>query len=228
MSYSFVLTGKSATLTAEFNPPIHLDDNFEYVIGLVNFETFNSIPNVEHGSNLFIIDREYITIPPGGYEVEDITNYLKKEIGNRNTLELTANNNTLRTHIISSADIKFEKGTIAKLLGFEYKDIPANTLAESDHPADIFKVNAINIDCSIAEGSFVNGTPVHVIHQFFPSVPPGFKIIETPQNVIYFPVIVNVVDKITVKLVDQEGDLINFREESVTLRLHLKRLDSRW
>lgn len=228
MSYSFVLTGKSSTLTVEFNPPIHLDDNYEYAIGLVNFETFNSIPNIEEGSNFFILDKVYIRIPPGCYEVEDIANFIKKDIGDKKTFELTANNNTLRTHLISSGHIKFEKGTIAKLLGFEYQDIPANTLAVSDHPADIFKVNAINIDCSIAEGSFVNGTPVHVIHQFFPSVPPGFKIIETPQNVIYFPVIVNVVDKITVKLVDQEGELINFQEEAVTLRLHLKRLDSRW
>ena len=86
-------------------------------------------------------------------------------------------------------------------------------------------MNSINIDCSIAEGSYLNGNPVHIIHQFFPSVAPGFKIIESPQNVIYFRVAPKVIDKIFIKMLDQEGELVNFREETITIRLHLKKLE---
>ena len=78
---------------------------------------------------------------------------------------------------------------------------------------------------SIAEGSYLNGIPVHIIHQFFPNVSPGFKIIETPHNIIYFPVTVKVIDKINIKIIDQNGDLVNFRNETVSLRLHVKKLE---
>ena len=226
MSYSFVKSGNSSILTAEFNPPIYLED-VPYVISLVNFETFNAIPNMDDRNNLMIHDDAYITvIPPGSYELEDINQYLKKHYEKDHiTFDLFANNNTLRTHLKSSTQITFRDDPIGKLLGFKNKDLEPNVEHISDFPAEIINVNSLNIDCSIAEGSFLNGVPVHIIHQFFPSVSPGFKIIESPQNVIYFPVTAKVIDKITIKILDQGGDLVNFREETITLRLHLKKLD---
>jgi hypothetical protein len=230
MSYSFVLSGNSAILTAEFNPPIYLDENSEYGIGLVNFETFNVIPNIDESNNLFIYDsNSQIRIPPGSYELSDINDYLQKHTSNKGVLlfHITANNNTLRTHIKTTVPISFQKGTIGKLLGFKNKDLPPGEHI-SDHPAEIIKINSLNIDCNIAEGSYLNGKPVHIIHQFFPSVAPGFKIIESPQNVIYFPVTVKIVDKIILKIIDQESELVNFRGEVITVRLHLKNLDEKW
>jgi hypothetical protein len=230
MSYSFVLSGNSAILTAEFNPPIYLDENSEYGIGLVNFETFNVIPNIDESNNLFLYDsNSEIRIPPGSYELTDINDYLQKHSKNTGVLlfHITANNNTLRTHIKTTTPIRFQNGTIGKLLGFKNRELsPGEHI--SDYPAEIIKVNSLNIDCNIAEGSYLNGQPVHIIHQFFPSVAPGFKIIESPQNVIYFPVTVKVVDKIILKIVDQDGELVNFRQEVITIRLHLKKLDEKW
>jgi hypothetical protein len=37
------------------------------------------------------------------------------------------------------------------------------------------------------------GKPAHIIHQFFPNVPPGFKIVESPEHVIYLPISVNTI-----------------------------------
>lgn len=221
MSYSFVVSGNSATLIAEFHPPIYLDENFEYVIGLVNFETFHTIPNIDESNNILIHDTNLqVVIPPGSYEVDDLNAYLKKYFeADHIDFDISANNNTLRTHNKSSVPLTFKDGTIGKILGFKNKELEANVEHISDYPAEIIKVNSINIDCSIAEGSYLNGHPVHIIHQFFPSVAPGFKIIESPQNVIYFPVTVTVIDKIILKIVDQDGDLINFRGETVTVRL---------
>ena len=66
MSYSFVLTGNSSKLTAEFHPPIYLNEDIDYAIGVVNFETFNGIPNIDETNNLFIYDNNHkIQIPPG-------------------------------------------------------------------------------------------------------------------------------------------------------------------
>ncbi len=60
------------------------------------------------------------------------------------------------------------------------------------------------------------------MHEFSPAVGPGYKIIEAPRNVIYLPVNVKQITSITLKLIDQDGDLINFRGETVTIRIHIK------
>lgn len=228
MSYSFVVSGNSAILATEFHPPIYLEENNNYAIGLVNFETFNAVPNIDESNNRLFYGAtgEFITIPPGSYEIDDIDKLLQEKLGEKNiSFYLHANNNTLRSIIKCSENIIFRDGSIGMLLGFNNQILALGQIHISERPAEIIKVNSINIDCSIAEGSYLNGSPVHIIHQFFPSVAPGFKIIESPQNVIYFPVTAKVIDKIVIKILDQEGEFVNFREEVITIRLHLKKLE---
>lgn len=84
------------------------------------------------------------------------------------------------------------------------------------------KVNAIKILCNIVTGTYDNGQLSHIIHEFFPTVPAGFKIVESPQSVIYLPINTKLINNITFKIVDQDGDLLNFRGETITIRTHLK------
>ena len=86
----------------------------------------------------------------------------------------------------------------------------------------ILKVNSLRIECNITTGAYINNQSVHTIHQFFPAVPPGYKIIEVPKQVIYLPVSIKCIDYIQLRIVDQEGDLVNFRGETITVRLHIK------
>uniref|UniRef100_A0A6P7HBI7 Uncharacterized protein LOC114348729 n=1 Tax=Diabrotica virgifera virgifera TaxID=50390 RepID=A0A6P7HBI7_DIAVI len=72
------------------------------------------------------------------------------------------------------------------LLGFERKKLKPNTLFTSTNTVNILKVNTICIDCNIAIGSFLNGKAVHIIHQFFPQVPNGYKIVEQPLTILYY------------------------------------------
>jgi hypothetical protein len=118
-----------------------------------------------------------------------------------------------------------KKEQLVKYWGLKIQINKGGNRKSSDFPAEIIKVNALCIDCSIAEGSYLNGRPVHILYQFFPDVAPGFKIIESPKNIIYFPVTVKIVDKVTVKILDQNLDLVNFRKETVTVRLHIKKID---
>lgn len=226
MSFTIALSANSATLQADFHPPIYLDPNISYVVGLTNFETFNAIPNIHYNNNkiYFGKNNEFLTIPTGSYEMNDINKYLQTEFQKRDiSFNLYANNNTLKSTIVTSTDIIFKKGTIGKILGFNDGVVQGDKVPRmSENPAEIIKVNSLCIDCSIAEGSYLNGKPVHIIHQFFPNVSPGYKIIESPQNIIYFPVTVNVIDKITIKIVDQDLNLVDFRNETVTIRLHIK------
>lgn len=56
--------------------------------------------------------------------------------------------------------------------------------------------------------------------------PQGYKIVEVPANVIYLPVNAKRLSSITLKITDQEGNLVNFRGETITIRLHLKPRDA--
>lgn len=83
-------------------------------------------------------------------------------------------------------------------------------------------MNAIQIQCNIVTGAYLNNLPVHTIHEFAINVSPGYKMDEIPRNLIYLPVNVKEISSLKVWIVDQEARLINFRGEEITLRLHLR------
>lgn len=230
MSCTFTLSGKSSNLTAQFSPPIDLEDGVEYSLALINFEAYNSIPNIDATNNrlYYDVDDKLITIPEGSYEIEDINNYIKGYFilshGNDGYISILSNKNTLKVEIKSNKIINFEKaGSIGGLLGFTSRRLKALKRHISDFPARIQKVNAICVECNLVTGSFMNDRSVHIIHEFFPSVPPGYKIIECPANAIYLPINKRRIDSLSLKIVDQDGDLVNFRGETITVRLHLKK-----
>lgn len=228
MSYTFTLSDKRSKLSSAIYPAIQLDPNSEYVIGLVNFETYNSIPNIDERNNKFYLGNYDVNIPDGSYQLEDINKYLGKKFKVKDgkvKISLIANNNTLQCEMRTSEPVNFtHPNTIRELLGFQSKIYQPDKLHISEDPVNIIKVNAICIDCNIVTNSYHNSKQVHRIHEFFPSAASGYKIIENPLNVIYLPINTNTIDNIEIKIVDQDGDLINFRKETVTVRLHLKKL----
>ena len=47
------------------------------------------------------------------------------------------------------------------------------------------------------------------------------KILEAPHNLIYLPVIVDVISTLSVWLMDQHGKLLDLRGEELTIHFHL-------
>ena len=76
--------------------------------------------------------------------------------------------------------------------------------------------------CNAVQGSYKAGRNEHILHSFYPTVEPGFKIVETPRNVIYFPLNVLHLRNVTVSVHNQDGDIVNFQGEVITARIHLK------
>lgn len=232
MSYTVTFTGTSSVLQANFLPPLELGT--DYTVGLLSFDTYNTIPNIKKDVNdKFYFENLTIQIPEGSYDIEALDSFLRDEIAHRNPSAgfiLRGNQNTLKAEIKSTKPVYFnfpdKPHSIGPLLGFtqpNYVINPQHLYTESNDIVKILSVNTISVHCNIASGSFVNGDPDHSIHQFFPAVEPGYKIIETPNPVIYYPTNVRTVDNITVRLLDQNGELIDFRGEIITLRLHLKK-----
>lgn len=97
---------------------------------------------------------------------------------------------------------------------------------ESTRPVNINFVNSIKVLCSIAQGSFNNEKASHSVYEFFPTVLHGSKIVEAPNNLIYYPVITNEITNITITLVDQDHQPLNHLGEKITVVLHIKRYGS--
>ena len=108
------------------------------------------------------------------------------------------------------------------MLGFSRRVLESNTINYSDNPVDITKINTISIECNVINGSYINDAASHTIHQFSLRVSPGYKITEVPANVIYLPINTRRISTLELKVTDQEGNLINFRDENFSIRLHLK------
>lgn len=164
-----------------------------------------------------------IQIPVGSYELNDLNNYLQKQLNKEIVLKLEANKNTLQCEILCSQPVNFSKpNTIGSLLGFRRNEIlKPNIVHESSSPADILKVKLIRIKCNIINGSYFNNQASHTIHEFAPNVAPGYTINERPRNVIYFPVTVKSIRDLTLSIIDQNNEFINFRGHPITVRLHL-------
>lgn len=224
-SLTLVLSGTSSVLESYYFPPIELSSNKKYALGLIDLLTFNSIPNIDNSCNSLIIGNQTVKLPTGSYEITDIDQYIQKVIKNTQ-FSLTANNNTLKSNIISNKEIDFRiENSIAPLLGFTKIVLPADQLHISSNPVKILKFNAIRVECNITTGAYLNDSKVHTIHEFFPTVPPGYKIIEVPSKIIYQPISVKIIEYIQLKIVDEHGDPIDFRGETITIRLHIKSLE---
>jgi hypothetical protein len=184
---------------------------------------------IEKTKNKFYFRRlGLVKVPEGSYEIDDIAQYIIPRLAGEDiTFTLRGNKNTLRSELKCSAIVDFSlPGSIGSLLGFSPRKLSAGKLHVSDKVVDIFKINVIHIDCNIVSGTYKNGRLGHTLHEFFPRVSPGYKIVEVPGEVIYLPVNTRTIDNLNVRVTDQNGDLINFNGEELTTRLHLKRVSS--
>lgn len=234
-SFTISLNSNSSELSADFLTPLELDDG-GYECALVYFKTFNSIPNVDKSNHLFHFGDKILKVPEGNYELQDIIKNLYKQMialaqadGDMETggiLELEANVNTSKCLVFSPKyEVYFnKKNSIAPLLGFSPQILKPKMAHWSDKQIDILITHTIRIECNIVEGSFINNEPSHVIHEFSPTVPPGYQIVETPSNIIYLPIKRNTIQEIKVRIVNERGDLVNFLGENISLRLHIRKV----
>lgn len=222
MSFTLSINGNKSELNTNYFPPLTL--NKKYECGLLYFSALNSVPNINNENNVFMYGNEgkQIIIPCGLYDLQDINDYVKTRVQDCD-IQIKANNNTLKCSIFCSQCINFEvKNSIAPLLGFPPVKLEANKWHESMNPVSILPLTVIRIECDLVQGSYINGSPSHIIYEFVPNVAPGYQFIEVPRNVIYFPLRKKIITSVSIKIVDSEGNLINFQNENIQLCLHLR------
>ena len=249
MDRLFTLSSNTSVLSQDYFPPIELDKGASYALGLYNLSTFNSVPNVIKDKNdifnYFVVDENYFfsgyqfIIPEGAYEIEALekllfeVTYKQHEAHLKNKFQkdqfkfsLKPNVNTQKVEILASFPIHFptEGPSVGEILGFHDILIAANTLASSNATVKITTVDVINVECNIVSGSYINGQASHTLYSFCHSdVPAGYKISQRPTNLLFLPLNTTHLSNITLRLVDQEGKLVNFRNEQIVIQLILRK-----
>ena len=224
---------------SNFNPKLELDREKVYEIALVNLETYYSFPNIDETNNIFVYSPDNgnswvkIKIPEGSYEIDDINNTIQHEMEKRGHydeinedyyINIAPNTNTLKSVLILEKDYQVDfnhQNSLAKVLGFTGAKCTEG-LHESENVVDILRINSILVNIDIISGSYVNGTTKNTVYSFFPDVSPGYKIIESPVNLVYLPITLDTIDSLNVTITDQDYHLLNLRNEKLTIRFHIR------
>ena len=174
-----------------------------------------------------------IKIPEGSYEIDDINNTIQHEIEKRghydsinedDYINISANSNTLKSVLILQKDYQVDfnhENSLAKVLGFTGAKYTEG-FHESENVVNILSINSMLVNIDLISGSYVNGTTKNTIYSFFPKVSPGYKIIETPRNLVYLPITLDSIDRLTVSITDQDDHLLNLRNEKLKIRFHIR------
>jgi hypothetical protein len=241
MAMTFILSGNTSDFTTCHNSVI-LDPNTKYEAALLSLDTYNSIPNIiVEKNNIFKystddgITWKIIAFNTGAYELTAINNEVKRQMianGDNESVITITPNITTSTSIVNIENPAYKvdfsvQNSIGPILGFRAVVI-GHGYNESPNIVDIMQVNSILVNIDIIMGSYVNGFPSPTIYSFYPNVAPGYKIVERPNpSLIYYPLSRPDISRMRVWLTDQNGNLVNLRGETITIRIYVRELKSR-
>ena len=191
-SFQLILSDRKSRLKTRFNLTLQLDRDKEYEIALVNLETYYSFPNIDETNNVFV------------YSPDKGNSWVKIKIP-EGSYEIDDINNTIHH--------KMEKrGHHDPINEDYYINISANSntlksvlILEKDYQLD-----------------FNHQMTKNTIYSFSPKVSPGYKIIETPVNLVYLPITLDTINNLEVSITDRDDHLLNLRNEMLTIRFHIR------
>ena len=235
-SFKIIVSDSKSRFKTRFNPMLQLDRDKEYEIALVNLQTYYLFPNIDESNKVFVYSPnnsnlwEKIKIPEGSYKIDDINNNIHHEMEKRGHhdpinggyyINISSNSNTLKSVLILEKDYKVDfnhLNSIAKVLEFTSAKYTRG-FHESENVVNILSINSILINIDIISGSYFNGMTKNTIYSFFLKVSPGYKIIESPVNLVYLLITLYTIDSLeTVSITDQDDHLLNLRNEKLTIR----------
>ena len=215
-------------------------NNKQFKIAITFLSAYNGIFNVTSKNSKFYfkknhIDEDFvqIRIPEGAYEIESLNDEIKrilidKEYYTESTYPFTIKPNfsTLGSIIAISFQgpiIGFVfQDSFGKLLGFN-ETILWGEYNLSPNPVDILSFDNIFIETDIAQGMIFKGKRTGIIHNWTMTVDPGYKYVEKFAGGIswYMMETKDFISSINLKLINENGDLVSFNGQSVTLRLSI-------
>lgn len=242
-SRSIIISSKESDIRTRFPTRIELDPNRNYEAGLIWFSAYNTIFNIDKSNNKFIYSNDNgktwktLTLSPGAYEYMQLDSEIKRlmianddwdKTNKTYNISIDVNKSTGQSIINinnPSYSVDFtEAGTIRTLLGFNSIKL-GNGYNASNTIVQITNLATINIECSLVEGSYFNGNLGNILYSFPAyTVPVGYKIFERIYVPIYLPVSLKNISEIRTKIIDEDGKLIDFNGEEISLFIHLRQV----
>ena len=237
--------------TTNFPIPLELNESFNYKVALQWFSVYNTIFNVTNKNNQFMFDNKIYKIKPGSYEIKDILSEMNALIKpdkidfsikiNYGKLQINSSTKTLSFNIEYS---------LAEILGFEKNqdltsvatgNVPQatgnlqKTLILGSNKIDVSNINSINILCDLVQNSYIaNETrgsenslalQKNLLYTFpYGTVLMGFRIVQSPNPIIYLPMTRKNISSISFQITDQDGNLLDFNNEKISLALHIEQV----
>jgi len=230
---SLIFSTTLSDYTTPIYPPLEFGTDENWVIGLLSLETYYSFSNIDNTNNIFTysIDNgttwKTITLPPGAYEIGQINSEIKRLMLPDEGIEILANTITLGSIVDITApayQVDFTvANSISSVLGFNPQILLVGYNV-SNTVVNILDVNTILVNCNIVNNSYLKGSHSPILYSFFPNVSPGKKIVKEPSTIAYLPINQKYIPNIRIWLTDQNENIIDFRGETITYRLHMKQL----
>ncbi|GFY57418.1 uncharacterized protein TNIN_444331 [Trichonephila inaurata madagascariensis] len=160
-----------------------------------------------------------LSIPDGNYTIKGLNRYMVKIFGNEPPILFGIVAERQRTAIKLKDPYKInltKSKKLHKLLGFEPKvyDEPEQMgkfIADLSGGNDI-----IYIHCDIAEGAYINGShSSNVIYSFINVNRPGSQVIKSFDKPLFFPVRMDRVFRIRMRITNHRGELIPLNKQEV-------------
>ena len=231
-SFYVIQSGKNSKVETTFVPSLELEGPYE--IALHSLETYYSFPNVDKKNNKIRVSLDNgtswndLTFAVGCYEHKDINAELQRMVvvlgGKKEDIILKPNKNTFQTVMTINGTVQVDfrsENSIRNVLGFNSK-VYSSGRHQSERTVDIMRVNSIFVHTDVIGSAYVNGSQTPVIYSFFPDIPPGGKIIVQPRVLIYLPISLSVISRLTSWLTDQNNEELNLRGEELTIKYHLR------
>ena len=219
-------------------------NNKQFKIAVTFLTGYDGIFNVTKANNKFYFTKSLsdedgfiqITISPGAYQLENLNNEIKRIIIDEEhyteanyPFTIKPNFSTLGSIIEISTQgpvITFvQDDSMRNLLGFNKTTI-FEEYNLSPNPVDILSFDNIFLECNIARGMIFRGTRSGIIQNFTMDFDPGYKYIEKFRGGVqwYMMESKHIISSICFKLKNENGNLVSFNGQSITLRLSIKEI----
>lgn len=227
-SVTLSLSDNLTLLSTNYFPPLNIYEDSEIaLIRLQTYNTFPNINKtnnrISFNVNILINKRRNIfvytiEIEEDCYDILELNEAIQRKVQEINeniqtiyksndlleinavNFELTTDSTRFKSIIKCNFDVNLNiDNSIASVLGFSKKMLKKDINHFSDKVININSVNSIKVLCSIANGSFCNDVQSHSIYEFFLIVTVGSKIVESPRNLIYYPLTTTSIDSITIE-----------------------------
>ena len=166
-----------------------------------------------------------IEIPPGAYELNDISNKIQQEFINSCgfysdfKFNIEADTISMKSILTTSHPIYFNS-ELNTLLGFTKTEYTAGT-HKSEKPVMITTTDKVHLKCDCVDGSIVNGIREQILFSFNLSAPPGYKIIKEPNIILYKKINKTRLDSIQFFLEDSNHKSVDFNGETLTFTIQI-------